>query len=168
MTIYFAELKDQVWETAENLRVQNDYPFEVMPILFALSKATKCNQSEAFRLIQEGRFIYAIYKQSEKNDGNSPKYSPPRSKSPDSNKDGRFKPKVLVISSNEGSCDSSTASPSSMPSSSMPSRVSQPPNIYSQAPQHQQQAHQQPVQNQQNQNQNHNNNNINGESSILI
>lgn len=67
----------------------------------------------------------------------------------------------------EGSCDSSTASPNSMPSSSMPSRVSQSSNIYSHASQHQQQAHQQPVQNQQNQNQNHNNNNINGKQGIF-
>jgi hypothetical protein len=74
------------WESAEYLKNTFDYTFEMMPLLFALSKSTKCNINEASKLIQEGKVISNIceeHKESKANClcGKSPKRS--KSKSPE-------------------------------------------------------------------------------------
>lgn len=88
-------MKDQqFWEAAEYLKGMFDYTFEMMPLLFALSKSTKCNTSEAAKLIQEGKdIIKEMPKESNESWKKSPERS--RSKSPESptsckSKNGNF------------------------------------------------------------------------------
>jgi hypothetical protein len=45
----------QFWEAAEHLQRETNYPYEMMPLLFALIKSTGGNSHEANKLIQEGR-----------------------------------------------------------------------------------------------------------------
>lgn len=51
----FIDLKDQYWDAAAELQRENSYPYEMMPLLYAIIKSTKGNFIEAHRLIQEGR-----------------------------------------------------------------------------------------------------------------
>jgi hypothetical protein len=45
---------NQYWEAAETLQRENNYPYEMMPLLFALIKSVNGNCSYAHKLIQEG------------------------------------------------------------------------------------------------------------------
>lgn len=47
-------MKDHYWEAAEQLRGENGYPYEMMPLLYAIIKSAKGNFPEANKLIQEG------------------------------------------------------------------------------------------------------------------
>lgn len=98
-------MKDQYWEAAEYLRGTNDYPYEMMPLLFALIKSTKGNTSEAHKLIQEGRSEYKLKNKFVEERENRIKYSPARSvsKSPDTHvpsnrKDGKKYSKRKTLS----------------------------------------------------------------------
>lgn len=100
------DLKDQFWEAAEHLRGNNDYPYEMMPLLFALVKSTKGNANEAHKLIQEGRLEWnEESKRSKKSDENCVRKHSPRSdsKSPESpihGNDGKEKPLDLRLGAN--------------------------------------------------------------------
>lgn len=50
------DLKDQYWEAAEKLQRDNNYPYEMMPLLYAIVKSTQGNTSESQKLIHEGRW----------------------------------------------------------------------------------------------------------------
>lgn len=54
-------MKDHYWELAEQLRGENGYPYEMMPLLYAIIKAAKGNFPEANKLIQEGKNCYASH-----------------------------------------------------------------------------------------------------------
>jgi hypothetical protein len=52
---FFSDHASQFWEAAEILQRETNYPYEMMPLLFALIKSTGGNATEATKLIQEGR-----------------------------------------------------------------------------------------------------------------
>lgn len=51
----FIEKQDHHWEAAEQLQRQNNYPYEMMPLLYAITKSSKANLVEAQKLINEGK-----------------------------------------------------------------------------------------------------------------
>lgn len=56
------DLKDHYWEAAEILQRENNYPYEMMPLLYAIVKSTQGNSNEAQKLIHEGRIELQIFR----------------------------------------------------------------------------------------------------------
>ena len=52
------DLKDHYLESAENLQRKNNYPYEMMPLLYAIVKSTQGDLHESQKLIHEGNLAY--------------------------------------------------------------------------------------------------------------
>lgn len=55
--------KDQYFHAAEELQREYSYPYEMMPLLYAIIKSTRGNCIEAQRLIQEGNTAFPEIKE---------------------------------------------------------------------------------------------------------
>lgn len=61
--IFFTDPKDQYLHAAEELQREYSYPYEMMPLLYAIIKSTRGNCIEAQRLIQEGNTAFPEIKE---------------------------------------------------------------------------------------------------------
>lgn len=56
---YFSDNSvDAILETSQKLMERLHYTWEMIPLLYVISKLSKCNEDEAYKSILDGNYIY--------------------------------------------------------------------------------------------------------------